>query len=217
MKSYNIILFDLDGTLTDPGEGISNSVSYALNKYGISVERKEDLYKFIGPPLSVSFRTFYGFSEERATEAIAYYREYYAEKGIHENKLYDGIRELLIKLKAAGKTVALATSKPEIFARRVLADFEIAEYFDFIGAATTDEKTRATKEAVLEYTLEGLNAKGRENVIMIGDRHFDINGAKMFGLDSIGVLFGYGSRNELEEAGATYIVSTPEEISEILI
>ena len=217
MKEYKAILFDLDGTLTDPGEGITNSVAYALEKYGIEVEDKKELYKFIGPPLYESFREFYGFSEEKSKEAITYYREYYASYGINENKLYSGIKELLEDLKRAGKVLALATSKPEIFASRVLEDFDILKYFDFVGAATTDEKTRAPKEAVIEYTLENLKIKNREEIIMIGDRHFDINGAKQFNLDSVGVLFGYGSKNELESAGATYLAKDTEEIKKLLI
>ncbi len=217
MKKYETVLFDLDGTLTDPGEGIANSVAYALNKYGIEVEDKKELYKFIGPPLYVSFSTFYGFSEEKAREAITFYREYYKDKGINECKLYNGIKELLITLKSAGYKLALATSKPEIFAHRVLENYDIHKYFDFIGAATTDEKTRSTKEQVIKYVLSSLNVTDTSKIIMIGDRYFDINGAKAFNLDSVGVTFGYGSYEELKEAGATYIVNTPKEIESILL
>ena len=217
MKKYTTVLFDLDGTLTDPGEGIANSVAYALNKYGINVDDKKELYKFIGPPLYESFSSFYGFSEEKAREAITFYREYYKEKGINECKLYDGIKELLQGLKNAGYKISLATSKPEIFAHRVLDNYGIHSYFDFIGAATTDEKTRSTKEQVIEYVLASLNVTDTSKLVMIGDRLFDINGAKQFGIDSIGVTFGYGSYEELEKAGATYIVNTPEEIEKILL
>lgn len=217
MSKYEIIFFDLDGTLTDPGQGITNSVAYALSKYGISVENKQELYKFIGPPLIVSFKTFYGFDEEKALEAIAYYREYYAQYGINECKLYDGMKELLQKLKENGKTIALASSKPEAFAHRVLQNYDILKYFDFVGAASMDEKTRATKEAVLEHTISSLGITDRSRVVMIGDRHFDINGAKQFGLDSIGVLFGYGSEKELSEAGATYLAKDTSEIEKILL
>ena len=214
-KNYDVVLFDLDGTLTDPGQGITNSVEYALNKYGIAVENKKDLYKFIGPPLIDSFKEFYGFSEEKAIEAVAYYREYYVKQGINENKLYDGIEALLIALRSSGKKIALATSKPEEFAHRVLQSFNIDGYFDFIGGASMDEKTRSTKEQVLEYVLENVGAEN--SIIMIGDRHFDINGAKQFGLDSIGVLFGYGSKSELENAGATYLAKSPQQIAQILL
>ncbi len=215
-KEYDVILFDLDGTLTNPGQGITNSVEYALNKYGISVENKKDLYKFIGPPLIESFKEFYGFSPEQATEAVKYYREYYTQKGINENELYNGIRELLEVLKKSGKKLAVATSKPEEFAHRVLESFEIDKYFDFIGGASMDEVTRSTKNQVLEYTLENISPTSLDKVIMIGDRCFDINGAKAFGIDSIGVLFGYGSKKELTTAGATYLAKTTKDIERIL-
>lgn len=216
MKKYNIVLFDLDGTLTDPAEGIANSVAYALDKYGIEVEDKTELYKFIGPPLYESFSNFYGFSEEKSREAITFYREYYKEKGINECRLYDGIKDLLESLKKSGYILALATSKPDIFAHRVLENYNIHSYFDFIGAATADEKTRSTKEQVIDYVLSSLNVTDTSKLVMIGDRYFDINGAKHFGIDSIGVTFGYGSYEELKEAGATYIVNTPNEIKKIL-
>ncbi len=217
MKKYTTVLFDLDGTLTDPGEGIVNSVVYALDKYGIKVDDKKSLNKFIGPPLLVSFSTFYGFSEEKAREAIAYYREYYKAKGINECRLFDGIKELLIKLKNEGFKTALATSKPEVFARIVLQNYDIDGYFDFIGGATIDEKTRYTKEHVLEYVLSNIQEKNRSKIVMIGDRCFDIVGAKSYNLDSIGVTYGYGTYDELKEAGADYIVNAPCEIEKILI
>lgn len=217
MKKYTTVLFDLDGTLTDPGDGIVNSVAYALKKYGIEVEDKKSLYKFIGPPLVVSFSTYYGFTEEKSREAISYYREYYKEKGINECKLFDGIKELLISLKNAGYEIALATSKPEVFAHRVLENYDIQNYFDFIGGATIDETTRYTKEHVIEYVLSNINQKDRTKILMIGDRHFDINGAKAYNLDSMGVTFGYGTYEELNEAGADYIVNSPKEIEEMLI
>lgn len=217
MKKYTTVLFDLDGTLTDPGDGIVNSVAYALKKYGIEVEDKKSLCKFIGPPLVVSFSTYYGFTEEKSREAISYYREYYKDKGINECKLFDGIKELLISLKNAGYEIALATSKPEIFAHRVLENYDIQNYFDFIGGATMDEITRYTKEHVIEYVLSNINQKDRTKILMIGDRHFDINGAKAYSLDSMGVTFGYGTYEELKKAGADYIVNSPKEIEELLI
>ncbi len=217
MKKYTTVLFDLDGTLTDPGEGIVNSVSYALNKSGIKVDDKKSLYKFIGPPLLVSFSTYYGFDEEKSREAITFYREYYKDKGINECRLFDGIKELLEALKNAGYKIALATSKPELFAHIVLQNYNIQGYFDFIGGATIDEKTRYTKEHVIEYVLSSIEEKDTSKILMIGDRCFDINGAKAYSLDSIGVTFGYGTKEELEEAGATYIVDTPKEIESILI
>ncbi|MBR2024282.1 MAG: HAD family hydrolase [Clostridia bacterium] len=217
MKKYTTILFDLDGTLTDPGEGIVNSVSYALAKYGIEVKDKKSLYKFIGPPLLVSFSTYYGFDEEKSREAISFYREYYKDKGINECRLFDGIKDLLELIKKSGYKIALATSKPEVFAHRVLENYDIHHFFDFIGGATIDEKTRYTKEHVIEYVLSNIEEKNREKILMIGDRNFDINGAKAYGLDSMGVTFGYGSYEELKDANADYIVNSPKEIQKILI
>ena len=217
MNKYKIVLFDLDGTLTDPGDGITNSVAYALKKYGIEVENKRDLFKFIGPPLYESFKMFYGFSEEQSREAIKYYREYYSDTGIYECKLYDGIKELLRILKNAGLKIVLATSKPDFFAVRVLEHYDILKYFDFVGGASEDEKTRGTKEAVLEYIFNEMKIENRENVIMIGDRHYDINGAKEFSIDSIGVLYGFGTKEELENAGATYIANDTKAIEKILL
>lgn len=217
MNKYTTILFDLDGTLTDPGEGIINSVEYALNKYGISVEDKKSLCKFIGPPLVDSFSKYYGFDEEKSRKAIEIYREYYKAKGINECKLFDGIKELLESLKNNGYEIALATSKPEVFAHIVLQNYDIHKYFDFISGATIDEKTRYTKEHVIEYALDNIKEKDRTKILMIGDRCFDINGAKAYSLDSLGVTFGYGTYEELKEAGATYIVSSPKEIENLLV
>ena len=214
---YDIVLFDLDGTITNPGDGITNSVAYALKKYGIEVEDKASLLKFIGPPLYDSFKMFYGFSEEQSKEAIAFYREYYSEKGIYECSLIDGVKELLKSLKKVGKTIILATSKPDFFATRVLEHYGILEYFDFVGGATADEKTRGTKEAVLEYIFQEMKIENRERVVMVGDRHYDINGAKEFSIDSIGVLYGFGTKEELETSGATYIARNVRDVEKILL
>lgn len=216
MKKYTTALFDLDGTLVDSGIGVTNSVKYALEKFGIIANDRESLFKFIGPPLTVSFSSFCGFDEEKTTLAIKYYREYYKDKGIFECTLYDGVVELLEKLKKRGYKIGLATSKPDIFAHRVLENKEIYKYFDFFASASADEKTRASKEAVIEYALEICPERNREKIIMIGDRHFDINGAKAYGLPSVGVLYGYGSREELATAGADYIIDTPSDILNIL-
>ena len=160
---------------------------------------------------------YYGLNEQKSREAIGIYREYYREKGINECKLFDGIEELLEALKNAGYEIALATSKPEVFAHIVLQNYDIHKYFDFIGGATIDEKTRYTKEHVIEYVLDNIKENDRAKILMIGDRCFDINGAKAYNLDSIGVTFGYGTYEELKEAGATYIVSSPKEIEKLLI
>ncbi len=213
-KKYKTVFFDLDGTIIDSGEGVSNSVLYALNKFGIE-ETKENALRFIGPPLAESFKEFYGFDDEKAKKGIEIYREYYREKGIFECYLYDGIKELLTALKRNGYKIVLCTSKPEKYAHRVLDFFKIMEYFDYACGATMDEKTRATKDEVMTYALD-MAGSLPQDTIMIGDRKFDINSANKFGLDSIGVTFGYGSRKELSLAGATYIVDSPSEIEDIL-
>lgn len=211
---FNTVLFDLDGTLTDPSEGITNSVAYALESYGINVENKKSLYSFIGPPLNDSFMKYYGFTPEKAMEAIMVYREYFRDKGIFENEVYDGIPGLLEKIKASGRKIVLATSKPEEFALRILEHFDLLKYFDLVAGASMDEK-RNKKGDVISYAMEkgGITAEG---TVMIGDREHDILGAKENALPSIGVLFGFGSREELEKAGATYIAETVEDIFKLL-
>ncbi len=214
MNNKSYILFDLDGTLTDPGEGITNSVAYALRKFGIAVEDKKSLYSFIGPPLIDSFTKYYGFSKQQAVKAVEYYREYYREKGIFENQLYDGIPELLKRLCKAGKTVILATSKPEPFAKQILEHFGIDQYFHFVAGATMGE-TRTKKSEVIAYALERCGISAKEKTVMIGDREMDILGAHSMGLEAIGVLYGYGDRGELETAGADRIVQNVEELRKI--
>ena len=213
---YTTVLFDLDGTLVDSGIGVTNSVAYALEKFGITPPPRQELFKFIGPPLTQSFREFCGFDGEKTTLAIKYYREYYSQKGILECTMYEGVLELMESLKQKGYKIALATSKPEIYATRVVENKGILKYIDYVGAATTDEKTRATKEAVIEYVLGLCDEGDRSKILMVGDRHFDINGAKAYGLDSVGVTFGYGSYEELSEAGADYIVNSMQELDSLL-
>lgn len=213
---YQTILFDLDGTLTDPGEGITNSVAYALEKFDIKNEDRTSLYKFIGPPLKDSFMEFYSFSEEDALKAIAYYRERFREKGMFENKVYAGIVELLSKLKHAGKKLIVATSKPEEFTLTILKHFDLLQYFDFVAGATMDG-SRSEKTEIIQYALKHGQIENLDKTVMVGDRKFDIIGAKANGIDSIGVLFGYGSLEELEIAGATYIADSPEELGKLII
>lgn len=208
---YKTVLFDLDGTITDPGLGITNSVMYALEKYHIKVEDRSDLYPFIGPPLKESFEKYYHFSDEESSCAVAYYREYFSEKGIYENVLYDGMAEVLEYIKSSGRKLILATSKPEQFAIQILKYFEIEKYFDFIAGATMDE-TRVKKAEVIAYALKSYEITDLPSVVMVGDREHDIFGAKEAGIDSVGVLYGYGSREELQSAGATYIAKNVGEI-----
>ncbi len=204
---YEYILFDFDGTLTYSGIGITNSVMYALKKYGIEVSDRSQLYRFIGPPLLNSFENYYGFSEEKSKISVEYYREYYRDKGIFENFLYDGVEDLLKTLKDNNKILIVATSKSEVFAKQVLEYFNNAQYFTCIAGSNIDGK-RTKKDEVIKYALESCNIIDLLKVIMIGDREHDIIGAKKVGIDSIGVLFGYGDRNELKEAGVDFIVDT---------
>ena len=214
MKNYSTVLFDLDGTLFDSGEGVKNSVVYALDKFGIKVEDRDALGCFIGPPLTVSFKTFYGFDEENADRGVAFYREYYKEKGIFEGYVYDGIEECLKRLKDSGKKIVVATSKPEVFAKKILRLFDIEKYFDFVGGATLDH-TRVEKSAVLSYALDSVGAD-RDSSILVGDRVYDAEGARACGIDSLGVLYGHGSREEILSSGFTYTAENPREIVEIL-
>ncbi len=211
---YKTVLFDLDGTLTDPGIGITNSVMYALAKYGITVNDRSELYRFIGPPLIDSFTGFYGFDHEKGEEAVAYYREYFSVTGIFENELYSGIPELLGGLKEQGAKLILATSKPDVYAVRILEHFGLDKYFDHVAAATLDGHINH-KDEVIRLALE-LAGEDTSDVIMVGDRKYDILGANVHGIDSVGVLFGYGSEEELRDAGATYIAKDVEALGKLL-
>ena len=211
VSGKRIALFDLDGTLTDPGIGITNSVIYALDKYGISVSDRSELYPFIGPPLADSFRKYYGFSEEEALQAIDYYREYFRAGGIFENVVYDGIPEMLEELKDRNITVALSTSKPYEFSVQILEHFDLYRYFDHIGAASMDGRI-SRKADVISNLLAQSGYTEKSSVLMIGDRDQDVEGAKANDIQCAGVLWGYGSKEELLEAGADFLVSEPADI-----
>lgn len=213
---YESVLFDLDGTLTDPAEGITNSVAYSLRKFGINISDRIELYKFIGPPLVESFRDFYDFDEEQSLLAVEYYREYFSEIGIFENSVYDGIEDMLKELKANDVCIILATSKPEIFAERILKHFHLEGYFDVIAGSTLSTE-RNTKSAVIEYALKRACVTNKANAIMVGDRKHDIIGAKENGLHSVGVLFGYGNITELTNAGTDYIIETVNDLKTFLL
>ena len=205
-KNCKYILWDLDGTLTDPMIGITTCVQYALRHLGIEVKDLQELCPFIGPPLLDSFQEFYCLSEAQAQEAILKYRE----------RLYPGIPELLDRLCQAGKTMMVATSKPEVFARKILDHFQLAAYFSFVGGATLDG-VRSTKEEVINYVLKTNEVVSLSEVIMVGDRKFDILGAKHAGVSSVGCVYGYGSREELETAGADYVVDSIGELQNLLL
>ena len=211
---YQTILFDLDGTLTDPGEGITNSVAYSLAHYGIEVTDRRELYKFIGPPLYESYMRFYGFSEAQAHQAVEVYREYYRPKGIFENRVYDGIPTLLAQLKAAGKTLLVATSKPEGFSNQILRHFGLSQYFTFVAGSTLDG-SRIRKGDVIAHAL-AQSGVDPAHCLMVGDREHDVLGAAEHGIPCLGVTFGYGSREELEAAGAVGVADTVDEISRFI-
>ncbi len=217
MKNKDYLLFDLDGTLTDPKEGITKAVQYALKHYGIQVDDLDSLCPFIGPPLKDSFQKYYDFPEAQAKEAIQVYREYFSVKGWSQNKVFSGIPEMLGELKAAGKKLYLATSKPEVFAKQILEHFGLTSYFEFIGGADLEE-TRVRKGDVIGYVLEncGLSDK-KEKILMVGDREHDVLGAREQGIECAGVLFGYGDRAEMEACHAAYIAESINELRKMLL
>ena len=212
---YKSLLFDLDGTLTDPAEGITASVAHALRKRGIEVADRKELYCFIGPPLIESFVKYYGLDPDDAVRAVADYREYFVPRGMFENAVYDGIPELLAALRSHGYSLFVATSKPEPFAVRILEHFDLLRCFDRVCGASLDEK-RSTKAAVVAYTLSVCGIAPSE-ALMIGDRHHDIDGAHQNGLPAVGVLWGYGSREEHLRAGAEYIVEHIDNLRTLLM
>lgn len=210
---YTNILFDLDGTLTDPKQGITKSVQYALAKFNIFEENLDKLEPFIGPPLADSFMEIYAFSESDAKTAIAYYREYFQDKGIFDNILYPGMKELLELLTNQQRNLRVATSKPTVFAERILKYFEIDKYFQFICGSNLDG-TRTDKSEIIKYILDEENLV-IDDTLMIGDRKHDIIGAHKNGMASIGVGYGYGSEQELIEIKPTFYVKTVQELSEM--
>jgi haloacid dehalogenase superfamily, subfamily IA, variant 1 with third motif having Dx(3-4)D or Dx(3-4)E len=214
--NYNYVLFDLDGTLTDSAIGITNAAMYSLKKFGIEVTDRSELYRFVGPPLWDSFKDYYGFSDEDAKTAVEYFREYYKNGGMFENMVYPGCEDLLKNLQEDKIQLIVATSKYELFAKQILEHFDLAKYFYFI-AGCDHNGTRVKKEDVIEYALKSCDILPSSNVIMIGDREHDIIGAKKIGIPSIGVLYGYGNREELEQAGADYIAETVEDIGKIIL
>ncbi|MED0982499.1 HAD family hydrolase [Bacillus paramycoides] len=208
---YKIFLFDLDGTLTDPKEGIINSVLYALEKMGIEEGKISELDSFIGPPIQQSFAERYNMSEIEIEQAVVYFREYLKKSGLLENKIYDGIPTLLQELKDAGNRLYVATSKPTIFAKQVIEHFQLTSFFEEIVGSNLDG-TRIKKEEIIDHILQTNEELKKEEIVMIGDRKHDIIGANNNGIASIGVLYGYGSEKELSEARATYIVKDVEEL-----
>lgn len=213
---YKTILFDLDGTLTDSAPGILNSVRYGCRKIGIPVPDEATLHRFLGPPLIDSFRNLCGLNDADTNSAVAAFREYFPTKGIFENEVYPGIPAMLADLYSKGCKLILATSKPEEYACRIMAHFDLEQYFTAICGATLDE-TRTDKAEVIAYALDTANITDKGSVVMVGDREHDVIGAKKNDLPCIGALYGYGSREELTAAGAAAIADTVEDLHKMLL
>ena len=213
---YKYIFLDLDGTLTDSAEGITNCARYALEKMGIEVSQNDDLKRFIGPPLIVSFSEFYGLSEDDAKRAVEYYRERFSTIGIFENGVYDGVYEFLQKLLDNCRIPVLATSKPRIYAERIAVKYRLRPYLKMISGAELNG-VRNNKRDIIEYAIDKLEIKDRSRILMVGDRRHDIEGAAQCGVDSCGVTYGYALPGELEKAGAKYISHNFDELYKIAI
>ena len=215
-KVYDIILFDLDGTLTDPKVGITRAVQYALAAFGIDEPCPDKLTDFIGPPLKQSFMEYYHFDEKKAAEALEKYREYFSETGIYENSIFPGIPRLLGKLADKGKTLAVATAKPTVYAERILKHFEIRNFFSGVSGVSL-ENSMVEKAEIIHDALQSPDVAGRGKAVMIGDRKHDIIGARKTGIDSIAVLYGYGSYEELQAEKPSHIVNTVAELEALLL
>ncbi len=213
--SYKYILFDLDGTIIDSRSGIIKSAKFALDKMGVPETQMVNMERIIGPPLKFAFREFFNLSEDFIEKATEYYREYYKDKGIFDCVMYDGIEQMLISLKIQGYILALATSKPVVFASRILEHFGISHYFDAIVGASLDESL-LDKAAIISLTCEELSIFNTAHAIMVGDRKFDIAGATAHQMDSIGVLYGFGNLEEFQNAEASYVVNNVEELHQLL-
>ncbi|WP_270090402.1 HAD-IA family hydrolase [Sphingobacterium sp. SYP-B4668] len=215
MKHYRNLLFDLDGTLSDPAEGITKSIAYSLAHFGIQVDDLHSLEPLIGPPIKQTLLEKYHFTEDQADIGVLKYRERFAEKGLYENILYDGIKDLLATAKKNGYRLYLATSKPTVFAEQILDYFSIRGYFDFVGGSALDD-SRPTKTHVIQHVLAENNIHDTTHTLMIGDRKYDVIGGQNTGMDTMGVLYGFGNRQELEVAGATYTIESVAALNQFL-
>lgn len=213
--SYKYVIFDFDGTIADTSEGVTASIIYALESYGIEVPSEEVLRRFFGPPLVAGFMKNVNVDEETAEKLTAKYRQLYNDNAMYLLELYDGMGELLERLKEDKIKMAIASSKPRKFFDRLLRHLEITDYFDAVSGASLDDKDSGKKE-IIENACNILGVEDKSEVIMVGDRHYDINGAKEAGIKCIAVTFGFGSREEFEEAGADYIVDSPKEVYELI-
>ena len=211
MTGYDVVLFDLDGTLTDSKIGITKSVQYALSKFNIREDNLDNLESFIGPPLSESFQKHYGFETSQAQDAVDFYREYFSTSGMYENAVYPGIPDLLADLKSKRKELIVATSKPTVFANQILNAFNLYQYFTTVIGSHLDG-TRTSKTEIIAHALSSLGEPKENSAVMVGDREHDIIGAQGNAIDSIAVTYGYGPLLELQRANPTYLVHAVEDI-----
>ena len=211
MKDYDFYLFDFDGTLCDTTEGIFNSVIYSLKCYGIEESDMEKLRFFVGPPLFESYKTLYNVSDDDANWLIAKYRERYKDKAAEESCIYEGVKDMLSALKGRGKKIAVASSKPKKFVDEISQYHDIYKYYDFVSAEDF-KNNHSSKEDLINRCINFFGNPEKEKVIMIGDRFYDINGAKAVGVDSAGAVYGFGTEEELSKAGATYILNSPKDL-----
>ncbi len=210
-----LVMFDLDGTVLDSKLGIFRSAKYAMDALSLPMPSEEAMMEFLGPPLSDGFAQVCGVREEQVADAVRLYREYYNGGGKFEASIYDGVRELLVSLKEQGRCCCITTSKPHVFARQILEHFGMADCFDGIYGAEMDG-TRGKKSEVVAYCLQqqGMTAA---DAVLVGDRHFDVNGAKALGIPCVGVLYGYGTKDELEKAGAVALAERAEDLLGIVL
>ena len=213
--SYENIFFDFDGTICDTSDGVFNSFDYVCDYFGLPRLGLKIYKTLIGPPLIESFRGAFGFEEEKAKKAIEVYREYYTPKGLYEAHVYEGIPQLLSKLKEMNKKIFVASSKPELFVNQLLERFSLSKFFDFAGGSDMAE-TRVQKSEVIEYVLKETRITHKEKCILIGDRKYDVIGAKKAGIETIGALWGFGTREELESYGAIACASLPEDVLDLV-
>lgn len=213
--SYKHLFFDLDGTLTDPKEGIIKAFQYALNRFNIKESNIEFMEKLIGPPLFESFKKYYGFNDDNVDQVVAYFREYYSQKGMFQNIVYEGIDEVLTKLCKEGFKLYIATSKPTEYAEQILTHFNLAQCFtDIVGSLMNG--SRVKKAEIIQYLIEKHKLTMLNEIVMIGDREHDIIGARESKIDSIGVTYGYGSKEEFILNQADFIINTPDELFRLL-
>lgn len=213
---YDIILFDFDGTISDSAPGIIDCFRRALTEMGRELPPESELRSFVGPPLAETFENRFGFKGEELTRVVSFFRDIYKIYGVPNNEMYPGVEEMLDSLRAAGKTLAVATSKPEVYAAEICRSYGVADKFDFIAGSVMD-LVRNKKSEVIEYVMEKLAITDRSRVLMVGDRMYDVEGAMLCGIDCMGVTYGYGSRRELEEAGAKYLAASTQEVIRLIL